>query len=693
MSAHFAILASRRPLLIVALLAIHSLQAGAQTLYPFGNPTADEQLYIELINRARANPAAEGARLAAITDPAVLEAYTYYKVNLAKMQTEFNLIGPLPPVAPNAKLTTAARGHSLWMLNTAIQSHDETNPSNNAGQRLTAAGYIWSSYGENIFAYSKDPAHGHAGFEVDWGLGPDGMQTPRGHRDTIHSSLFREIGVGVLLGRNGTVGPEIVTQDFGTQTTAGYFGSGVAYYDLNTNDFYDRGEGIAGLTVNVAGTTDYCQTAIGGGWVVPLPTAAASRTTTFSDLGVSETRTLVVPASKNAKVDMKLTYAPPTITSDATGSPGTAQSFAFTAVGGATGYKWNRWTVAAAAAENCENLTDVTTATTAAATYTVVNTSVKQQGAASFHLINPGNYIDQTIELNTLFNGGTSPQLTFQSWLRFSTADESHRVQVKVQGSTIWQDVDVQRGGSPQTAFAARQIPLPTMAGKQFKVRFVLKFDGVSYYGGATGDFYGWFIDSLTFSGITALGNNVSQTLTATSASFTPAAGNHLLAVAPIISGIEFPAATQAFTASAPTLPSFATWASGIENTDSLPAGTIANNPNADPDGDGRVNLVEYAFGTAPTQGSESATRLPALQPSASHFVIHYVRDTALTDVVLLPVASSDMALWKSPGETGAPVDFTDTLLSTAGTLETREAKFPRSSGAEWFVRVRVTKP
>ena len=691
MSAHFAILARRRPHLIVALLAIHSLQAGAQTLYSFGNPTADEQLYIELINRARANPAAEGARLAAITDPAVLKAYTQHGVNLTKMQNEFSLIGPQPPVAPNAKLTTAARGHSLWMLNNATQSHDETNPPNTIGQRLTAAGYIWSSYGENIFAYSNDPAYGHAGFEVDWGPGPDGMQTPRGHRDTIHSSSFREIGVGVLLGRNSTVGPEIVTQDFGTQTTGGYFGSGVAYYDLNTNDFYDRGEGIAGLTVNVAGATNYCQTAIGGGWVVPLPTAAASRTTTFSGLGISQTRTLVVPTSKNAKADMKLTYAPPAITSAATGSPGTAQSFSFTAVGGATGYKWNRWTVAAAAAENCENLTDVTTAT--AATYAVVSTSVKQQGAASFHLINPGNFIDQTIELNTLFNGGTSPQLTFQSWLRTSTADEYHRVQVKVQGSTFWQDVDVQRGGSPQAAFAARQIPLPTMAGKQFRVRFVLKFDGGSYYGGTVGDFYGWFIDSLTFSGITALVNNVSQTLTATSASFTPAAGNHLLTVAPIISGIEFPAAAQAFTASAPTLPSFATWASGIENANSLPAGTIANNPNADPDGDGRVNLVEYAFGTAPTQSSESATRLPAIQPSASHFVIHYVRDTALTDVVLLPVASSDMALWKSPGETGAPADFTDTLVSTAGSLETREAKFSRSSGAKWFVRVRVTKP
>ena len=47
-----------------SLLIITPLSCGAQTLYDFGNPTADEQLYIELINRARDNPTAEGIRLA-----------------------------------------------------------------------------------------------------------------------------------------------------------------------------------------------------------------------------------------------------------------------------------------------------------------------------------------------------------------------------------------------------------------------------------------------------------------------------------------------------------------------------------------------------------------------------------------------------------------------------------------------------
>ena len=37
---------------------------------------------LELINRARANPAAEGQRLAASTDPNITSSFTYFGVNL-----------------------------------------------------------------------------------------------------------------------------------------------------------------------------------------------------------------------------------------------------------------------------------------------------------------------------------------------------------------------------------------------------------------------------------------------------------------------------------------------------------------------------------------------------------------------------------------------------------------------------------
>jgi hypothetical protein len=178
-SLRFSLFSSLGPLLLSGLAGLifpcHGL-----TLYNFGNPTGEEQLYIEYINRARANPAAEGARLATTTDPDVLSAYSYFGVNLTLMQSEFNAIAAQPPLAPNASLTTSARGHSAWMLATGIQSHDETNPANTFVSRIVAAGYSYSTAGENVYASAKRVWYGHAGFQVDWGYDAGGMQTGRG---------------------------------------------------------------------------------------------------------------------------------------------------------------------------------------------------------------------------------------------------------------------------------------------------------------------------------------------------------------------------------------------------------------------------------------------------------------------------------------------------------------------------------
>jgi hypothetical protein len=145
----------------------------SQTLYDFGNLTAEEQLYMELINRARANPGAEGARLAATTDADVLSAYSQFGVNIALMQSEFNALPVVPPLAPHASLTTAARGHSAWLLANATQSHNETNPANTPFTRMTAAGYIYASNyaGENVYSYAKSVWFGHAGFQVTGATG------------------------------------------------------------------------------------------------------------------------------------------------------------------------------------------------------------------------------------------------------------------------------------------------------------------------------------------------------------------------------------------------------------------------------------------------------------------------------------------------------------------------------------------
>lgn len=301
--------------------------ATALTQYSIGDPTGEEQLYLEYINRARGNPQAEGIRLAATTDPEVLGAYQYFGVNLTLMQSQFAVIVPQPPLSMNALLLAAARAHSVNMLNNAYQGHgDSASGASTVVTRLSSytSGANGYSLGENVYSYAKSVLYGHAGFEVDWGgtALTGGMQNPAGHRLNIHSATFREIGVGVVLGSNGSVGPQLVTQEFGARSDVLPFVTGVVYQDKNNNGFYDAGEGIGGVNVMVSGSNFYAVTAASGGYSVPVP-GDGTYVVTFSGGSVpSASRTATVAAGSSVKLDyVAATLATPTPIPTATPSP------------------------------------------------------------------------------------------------------------------------------------------------------------------------------------------------------------------------------------------------------------------------------------------------------------------------------------------------------------------------------------
>ncbi|HSV63703.1 MAG TPA: CAP domain-containing protein, partial [Chthoniobacterales bacterium] len=295
-----------------ALFSVESPNTPSGQLYSIGDPTNDEQYYLELINRARANPTAEGIRLATTTDANVLGAYAALGVNLVLMQAQFALIPPQPPLSMNATLLDAARAHSQNMLQNNYQGH--TGPDGSITTRLAAytAGPNSWSIGENVYAYSKSVWYGHAGFEVDWGgtALTGGMQSPPGHRENIHSPDFREVGIGVVLGSNGGsggVGPQLVTQDFGTKGGLLPFVTGVVYRDLNSNGFYDPGEGIGGVTVTIANVNNYAVTTASGGFSVPVP-GSGIYTVTFSGGSVpTTTQSVSVVNAQNVKADYIVT--------------------------------------------------------------------------------------------------------------------------------------------------------------------------------------------------------------------------------------------------------------------------------------------------------------------------------------------------------------------------------------------------
>ncbi|MGI5205161.1 CAP domain-containing protein [Spirillospora sp. CA-108201] len=101
----------------------------------------------------------------------------------------------------DSRLQAAAQGHSEDMV--ARNFFDHTDPSGgNPGDRITAAGYRWSTYGENIAYGQRTPA----AVMSAW-------MNSSGHRANILNCRFRNIGVGVAL-KSGT---PYWTQNFGTR--------------------------------------------------------------------------------------------------------------------------------------------------------------------------------------------------------------------------------------------------------------------------------------------------------------------------------------------------------------------------------------------------------------------------------------------------------------------------------------------
>ncbi|MFF5470894.1 sigma-70 family RNA polymerase sigma factor [Streptomyces achromogenes] len=105
------------------------------------------------------------------------------------------------PVTEDPLLERAAQGHSDDMA--ARGFFDHTNPDGaGPGERVTAAGYRWSTYGENIARGQQTPQ----AVMDSW------MHSP-GHRANILNCSFKDIGVGV---HHGTGGPWW-TQNFGAK--------------------------------------------------------------------------------------------------------------------------------------------------------------------------------------------------------------------------------------------------------------------------------------------------------------------------------------------------------------------------------------------------------------------------------------------------------------------------------------------
>jgi hypothetical protein len=233
---------------------------------PDPEPTAQETLILEFINRCRANPQADALRIAPLEKKGGSVDYAMFREEMAKFS-------PVQPLVFHLDVLKAARWHSHYqILNGQTHVQEQGKPGFCGVEpmhRVKAAGANLRNFGENCFSKAQNPWNSHEAFVIDWGEGPGGMQPKRGHRNNILNGSFNVAGTAALPDGNHLA----VTHVLGTIRQR--FAGGVVYDDKNRNRFYDPGEGVGGVTIAHGDQT--IQTWKSGAYTLPISGGAGSK--------------------------------------------------------------------------------------------------------------------------------------------------------------------------------------------------------------------------------------------------------------------------------------------------------------------------------------------------------------------------------------------------------------------------------
>lgn len=267
--------------------------------------SAYEQLFLELINRARANPNAEAARLGIDLN----EGLAAGTISSTAKQ----------PLAFNDSLQTAIQGHLQDMIDRDFFSHTGSNGSTFI-QRIQAAGYTnYITIGENLAfkATTGTPNIEQFVIEEHGDLFIDAGIAGRGHRTNMLNEFYKEAGAGARTGlylSNGTNFNAVFTgNDFGAKA-GNSFVTGVVITDsISANNFYNVGEGLAGVNVSITDGTTVFNTTTNGGGGYQIQVPAGTWRVTFSGPGITSSITKSVTiGSQNVKVDLNTRTDVPT---------------------------------------------------------------------------------------------------------------------------------------------------------------------------------------------------------------------------------------------------------------------------------------------------------------------------------------------------------------------------------------------
>jgi hypothetical protein len=325
--------------------------AAAKVLHEQAEPSPEEQLLVELVNRARLDPVGESQRLfadygsAAVTrNVDAFAAQVPRSWTRAENRDRWATFAPRPALAVDARLMSVSHRYSEAMRarDTVAQSFPGVS---GLLSRVSVTGYdpLWLA--QLLQGFTGDVLTTHASWAIDWGqpsIGGSRPLTP--NRDALMNPndfdflQFVEVGVGILKRADpppGGVGPHVTTMTMGrSYDDTRRFVTGVVFDDRDGDGFYDVGEGMGGVRVDVEPSAFYALTSPSGGYAVPVDGQAGAVSVTASGVTgkaseifrrqTAEGSTLAFGRPANVKADFVLLPRPappaPAVLGGATGA-------------------------------------------------------------------------------------------------------------------------------------------------------------------------------------------------------------------------------------------------------------------------------------------------------------------------------------------------------------------------------------
>ena len=254
-----------------------------------------DQLLLELVNRARADPLAEVARSTLVSD--LNDGLAPGTISSAPKQ-------PLAPVQP---LANAAEVHALDMLANDYFAHNSLN-GDTPTDRAAAQGYS-GPVGENI---AWNGSTGSIDYTQEMIASHNNLFYSPSHRVNLMNDPYDHAGMAVEFGQfthtdGRTYNVSMVAEEFGYNTGGNPYVTGVVYSDtVVDDDFFSIGESESGVRITAIdsqGVSYWTLSGPSGGYSLEVPAGTYIVAASGGVLDETMIVTNVVVGDENVKVD------------------------------------------------------------------------------------------------------------------------------------------------------------------------------------------------------------------------------------------------------------------------------------------------------------------------------------------------------------------------------------------------------